>query len=106
ERPYEQMEQMASSPVPITLVQAKTYFGGGRWYTLDLNYARIAELLRRHGYRGWISLEFEGNEDAGTGVPKSLELLRKQFGERMRLIASRMSFRKVRPDGDVQRRDG
>jgi L-ribulose-5-phosphate 3-epimerase len=60
ERPYEQMEQMASSPVPITLVQAKTYFGGGRWYTLDLDYARIAELLRRHGYRGWISLEFEG----------------------------------------------
>ncbi|HZW33343.1 MAG TPA: sugar phosphate isomerase/epimerase family protein [Isosphaeraceae bacterium] len=80
ERPYEQMEQMASSPVPITLVQAKTYFGGGRWYTLDLDYARIAGLLRRHGYRGWISLEFEGNEDAGTGVPRSLELLRKSFG--------------------------
>ena len=79
ERPYEQMEQMASSQVPITLVQAKTYFGGGRWYTLDLDYARIAELLRRHGYRGWISLEFEGNEDAGTGVPKSLELLRRHF---------------------------
>ena len=80
ERSYEQMEQMASSRVPISLVQAKTYFGGGRWYTLDLDYARIAELLRRHGYRGWISLEFEGNEDATTGVPKSLELLRKHFG--------------------------
>jgi sugar phosphate isomerase/epimerase len=79
ERPYEQMEQMASSRVPITLVQAKTYFGGGRWYTLDLDYARIAGLLRRHGYRGWISLEFEGNEDAGTAVPKSLELLRRHF---------------------------
>jgi sugar phosphate isomerase/epimerase len=80
DRPYEQMERMASSSVPITLVQAKTYFGGGRWYTLDLDYARIAELLRRHGYPGWISLEFEGNEDAGTGVPKSLGLLRKHFG--------------------------
>ena len=28
----------------------------------------------------WIALEFEGNEDAATGVPKSLEVLRKNFG--------------------------
>ena len=34
---------------------------------------------RKHGYRGWISLEFEGNEDAETGVPKSLALLREHF---------------------------
>ena len=80
ERPYEQMEAMAASPVGVELVQAKTYFGGGRWYELDLDYARIAATLRRHGYRGWVSLEFEGNEDAATGVPKSLELLRKHFG--------------------------
>jgi sugar phosphate isomerase/epimerase len=80
ERPYEQMERMASSAVPIALVQAKTYYGGGRWYSLDLDYARIAELLRRHGYRGWISLEFEGNEKPESGVPKSLELLRRHFG--------------------------
>jgi sugar phosphate isomerase/epimerase len=79
ERPYEQMEAMASSRVPIALVQAKTYFGGGRWYELDLDYARIAGLLRAHGYRGWISLEFEGNEDAGTGVPRSLALLKQHF---------------------------
>jgi L-ribulose-5-phosphate 3-epimerase len=79
ERSYEQMEQMASSHVPITLVQAKTYFGGGRWYALDLDYARIAKLLDAHGYRGWISLEFEGNEDAATGVPRSLALLREHF---------------------------
>ena len=79
ERPYEQMEAMSSSPVRIALVQAKTYFGGGRWYELDLDYARIAAILREHGYRGWISLEFEGNEDAETGVPKSLALLRKHF---------------------------
>jgi sugar phosphate isomerase/epimerase len=80
EQPYEQMERMASSPVPITLDQAKTYFGGGRWYALDLDYPRIAGLVRRHGYRGWISLEFEGNESPDTGVPRSLALLRKHFG--------------------------
>jgi sugar phosphate isomerase/epimerase len=79
ERSYEQMEAMACSAVPIALVQAKTYYGGGRWYTLDLDYARIAALLRQHGYKGWISLEFEGNEDASTGVSKSLALLREHF---------------------------
>ena len=77
---YAQMERMASSKVPLALVQAKTYFGGGRWYALDLDYDRIAAILREHNYRGWISLEFEGNEDAETGVPKSLEVLRKHFG--------------------------
>jgi len=79
ERPYEQMEQMAAARVPIALVQAKTYYGGGRWYQLDLDYARIAGLLDDHHYRGWISLEFEGNEDAEVGVPKSLALLRSHF---------------------------
>jgi len=79
ERPYEQMEAMASSKVPIALVQAKTYFGGGRWYELDLDYARIAGLLRKAGYRGWVSLEFEGNDDAETGVPRSLALLKEHF---------------------------
>jgi hypothetical protein len=73
------MEAMAASPIGIALVQAKTYFGGGRWYTLDLDYARIAAILREHAYRGWISLEFEGNEDAAIGVPKSLALLRSHF---------------------------
>ncbi|HEV3163881.1 MAG TPA: TIM barrel protein [Isosphaeraceae bacterium] len=79
ENPYDQMEQMARSKVPIALVQAKTYFGGGRWYAIELDYHRIAALLNGHGYRGWISLEFEGNEDAETGVPKSLALLREHF---------------------------
>ena len=61
-------------------VQAKTYFGGGEWYTLDLDYARIAKMLRDVNYRGYVSLEFEGKEDPATGVPKSLDLLRKAFG--------------------------
>jgi L-ribulose-5-phosphate 3-epimerase len=79
ENSYEQMEAMAAVPSGLTLVQAKTYFGGGRWYALDLDYARIAAILRATNYRGWISLEFEGNEDATTGVPKSLALLRQHF---------------------------
>ncbi len=77
---YAQMESMASSPVPIALVQAKTYYGGGRWYKLDLDYARIAKILADHNYRGWISLEFEGNDEAEIAVPKSLAMLREHFG--------------------------
>ncbi len=76
---YEQQEMLAASTVPVTLVQAKTYFGGGTWYELDIDYDRVANMLRKHGYRGWISLEFEGREDPATGVPKSLELLRRHF---------------------------
>ena len=73
---YSQYEQLAPEAV---LVQAKTYYGGGTWYTLDIDYDRVAEILRRANYRGYISLEFEGKEDHQTAVPKSLELLRKAF---------------------------
>ncbi len=77
EDPYPQLEMMAPQTV---YVQAKTYYGGGTWYTLDLDYAKIAEILRRHNYHGYISLEFEGKEDLMTAIPKSLAMLRKTFG--------------------------
>ncbi len=76
ENTYPQLETLAARAV---FVQAKTYFGGGQWYTLDIDYARVAAMLRKHDYRGWISLEFEGMEDYRTAIPKSLELLRKAF---------------------------
>ncbi len=73
---YEQFERLA----PLaSLVQAKTYDGGGRWYTLEIDYDRIAGLLRAVNYRGFVSLEFEGNEPPETAVPKSLARLRKAF---------------------------
>ncbi|MBN1999248.1 sugar phosphate isomerase/epimerase, partial [candidate division KSB1 bacterium] len=74
--PYEKLEKIA----PFTVfVQAKTYFGGGVYYTLDLDYSRIAQILKKVNYRGYISLEFEGEEDYRTAVPKSLKLLRTAF---------------------------
>jgi L-ribulose-5-phosphate 3-epimerase len=78
EDPYDKLETLAPK---AALVQAKTYYGGGLWYTLDLDYDRIARLLRKHNYRGYISLEFEGKEDPRAAVPKSLALLRKAFGQ-------------------------
>ena len=74
---YPQMESLAPDAV---LVQAKTYLGGGEWYSLDIDYNRVAQILRDANYRGYISLEMEGREDAETAVPKSLEILRRAFG--------------------------
>ena len=77
EDPYPKLEQIAPKTV---FVQAKTYFGGGEWYTLDLDYGRIAQILREVDYRGYVSLEFEGKEAAASGVRKSVKLLREAFG--------------------------
>ncbi len=77
EDPYARLEMMAPKTV---FVQAKTYYGGGKWYTLDLDYPRIAAIMKKHNYRGWISLEFEGKEDWKTALPKSLAVLRNAFG--------------------------
>ncbi len=75
--PYSQIEQLAPY---ATIVQAKTYYGGGEWYTLDLDYQRIAGILRKNNFKGFVSLEMEGKEDPETAVPKSLAVLRKAFG--------------------------
>lgn len=77
EDPYDRLEKIAPR---ATYVHAKTYFGGGLWYTLDLDYRRIAAILRKHRYRGYVSLEFEGREDWRTAIPKSLRLLRETLG--------------------------
>lgn len=77
EAPYDKLEIMAPHTV---FVQAKTYYGGGEWYTLDLDYHRIASILREVNYKGYISLEMEGKEDPDSAVPKSIALLRDAFG--------------------------
>ena len=77
EQPYEKLEQIAAKTV---FVQAKTYYGGGEWYTLDLDYKRIARILHNVNYTGYISLEMEGKEDPDKAVPKSIAVLRKAFG--------------------------
>ena len=76
EDPYDKLDQCASQTV---FMQAKTYYGGGIWYALDLDYPRIARIMRKHNFRGYVSLEFEGHEDYKSAIPKSLALLRKAF---------------------------
>ncbi|WP_395142229.1 sugar phosphate isomerase/epimerase family protein [Armatimonas sp.] len=74
---YENLEKMAKY---VRFVQAKTYFGGGEWYTLEMDYNRIAQILKSVNYSGYISLEMEGKEDPATAVPKSIALLKSAFG--------------------------
>ena len=54
-------------------------FRAERRPNLDLDYPRIANIFKRHNYRGYVSLEFEGKEDPLVAVPKSLKLLREAF---------------------------
>src|SRR5688572_28277757 len=77
EDPYDRLEMLAPKTV---LVQAKTYYGGGLWYALELDYPRIAAIFRKHHYRGYVSLEFEGKEDPRVAIPESLKVLREAFG--------------------------
>ena len=74
--PYDGITKLAPHAI---MVQAKTYQGGGEYYTLDLDYKRIASILRSAGYHGWVSLEMEGKEDGATAVPKAYNILREAF---------------------------
>jgi sugar phosphate isomerase/epimerase len=77
EDPYDKLKLIAPKTV---YVQAKTYYGGGEWYTLDLDYRRIAKILFDAGYTGYCSLEFEGKESPDTAVARSFEVLRQTIG--------------------------
>ena len=76
EDPYPKQKMLVPKTV---LLQAKTYYGGGRWYTLDIDYAKVAETLREAEFKGWISLEFEGKADPVESCAKSLAMLREHF---------------------------
>ncbi|MDR2982092.1 MAG: sugar phosphate isomerase/epimerase [Puniceicoccales bacterium] len=73
EDPYDKIEKVLPH---ACYVQAKTYFGGGEWYTLDLDYKRIINMMKARNYHGYLGIEFEGKAPADEGVRKSIEMLR------------------------------
>jgi len=77
EDPYDKLRQIASKTI---FVQAKTYPGDGEWYTLSLDYKRIAKILAEVNYSGFVSLEMEGKQDPDIAVPNSIKMLRQAFG--------------------------
>lgn len=73
---YNELKKIAPHAI---FVHAKTYQGGGVWYSLDLDYKKIAQILRDVNFQGYVSLEYEGNADPTKAVPESLNMLREAF---------------------------
>jgi L-ribulose-5-phosphate 3-epimerase len=72
----DQYAEMAELAPEAIVVHAKTYFGGGQYYDAGLDYPRIGDVLRAAGYRGYVSIEFEGKAHPDQGIPQSVELVR------------------------------
>ena len=72
--PYPQFRRLVKH---ANIIQAKTYYGGGFFYDLDLDYDRIAKIMREENFTGYVSLEMEGKENPETAVPKSYAMLKK-----------------------------
>lgn len=75
----DQYAEMAQLLPHAALVHAKTYVGGGLYYTADLDYGRIAHMLRDFGYRGYVSIEAEGAAQPEDGLHESVTMLRTAF---------------------------
>ncbi len=78
EDPYDKLEKCAPQ---TAFMQAKTYYGGGLWYTLDLDYERIARhheemqlpRLRLARIRGQRGLEDRDPQEPG-GAAQSIRV--------------------------------
>jgi sugar phosphate isomerase/epimerase len=72
EDPYSQVESL----IPYaTNTHIRDFYGGERRLPLDLD--RMWQLFAKGGYQGFMSIEYENNEDAMTGVPKLVEKVKK-----------------------------
>src|SRR5271157_1337601 len=68
EDPYSQVESL----IPYaTHTHIRDFYGGERHLPLDLD--RMWQLFAKGGYQGFMSVEYEGEEDAMTGVPKLVD---------------------------------
>jgi sugar phosphate isomerase/epimerase len=76
----DQYAEMAHFLDDLGLVHAKTYAGGGLLVEADLDYGRIAGMLRDAGYQGYVSIEFEGRAHPEQGITEGLLTLRSALG--------------------------
>ncbi|HSV72579.1 MAG TPA: sugar phosphate isomerase/epimerase family protein [Chthonomonadales bacterium] len=72
EDPYADLARC--SPYAVAVHVKTDIFPAGHREATD--YARIAQLLRESGYRGYLHLEYEGREPAWTAVPEALRAIR------------------------------
>jgi L-ribulose-5-phosphate 3-epimerase len=73
---YAEMEKIAPW---VDLLHAKTYPGGGKVFTIPVDYPRVFGILERAGFRGYVTIEMEGHEAAETAVPRSVTLLHEAY---------------------------
>jgi sugar phosphate isomerase/epimerase len=70
--PYGELEQVAPYAVTVQVKTEISVKGGPRQ---QADFARIIDLLKKVGYRGYVALEYEGKEDPKTAVPRHLQNL-------------------------------
>jgi sugar phosphate isomerase/epimerase len=70
-------ESIARISPHAVAVQVKTEVSEQGKPAEPTDYARVVDILRRSGYRGFVALEFEGKGSAAEEVPRALELLRR-----------------------------
>ena len=58
-------------------VHAKFWQVGADGAEPTIDYPKLLERLRRRRYDGWISFEYEADEDEATGIPRALGYLRR-----------------------------
>ncbi len=62
-------------------VHAKLYELDSEGVEKRLKWPRIIDILRKGGYRGFLSIEYEGEEDPATAVPRGAGYLRRLLRE-------------------------
>jgi sugar phosphate isomerase/epimerase len=75
--PYADLEKIAPYAVTCQLKCEMSPKGGKKQ---DMDYPRVIDIMRKAGYRGFITLEYEAAEEPTTGIPKHLEAIRKAIG--------------------------
>jgi len=71
--PYAEIERCAPHAVTCQL-KAEISRAGKKE---EADYGKIVEILRKAGYRGYVTLEYESAEDPMAAIPRHLEALRK-----------------------------
>ena len=77
DRIYEDIEKSAPYTVHVHAKTGVKLSGGS--VEIPLDYGRIRHILEGVEYNGWISIEYEAEEDPMVGVPRFAEELRKVF---------------------------
>jgi L-ribulose-5-phosphate 3-epimerase len=73
---YAEMETFLDD---LAILHGKTYLGGSRYGVPDIDYARVAGMLKKIDYHGYVSIEFEGFADPKDGIPHGIETIRTHF---------------------------